>query len=112
MGKSKYIDHLYKILGMRYCDKKKWIDIVRYLNTNYDIKATENSLIIFIRRYMKKNKWSDLIVFLLTANDEEIERAKRGDVPPDSAECLSEIINTLERLTEADERKRIAESSE
>jgi len=98
MAKSRYIDHIEKILEMRYCDEKKWIEIVRYLNMNSDIKATENSLIIFTRRYIVKNKWTDFNVFLMTATNDEVERARRGDVPPETVENLSAAINYLDEV--------------
>ena len=83
MRKSIYADHINEIITMRYGDdKKKWSEIVKYLNVNFDIKAKENTLIVFTRRYVEKNKWDSFNLFLMTATDEDFDRADRGDFPP------------------------------
>ena len=54
MAQSKYIDHIQEISEMQ-DDGKTIKEIVKYLNMNYRIKATENSLTVFLRRYHVRN---------------------------------------------------------
>lgn len=58
MAKSRYIDHIEQIKEMQ-SQGKVVAEIAKYLNMNFNINASENSLRVFLKRYYDNQKGKD-----------------------------------------------------